>query len=103
MTTFILVLGLACTALRVIPGIVMKNSRISPIVYETMAFLPVIIFTAMIFTDVFFWESAFNLNLFSNLKIIPAIISVIVAYYYKDVIKTIIAGVGTIALLYFLF
>lgn len=103
MTVFVVTLGLLCTAIRVIPGLVMRNSKISPMVYKTMAYLPVIIFTAMIFTDIFFWESQFNINLFENIKLIPSLVSLFVAYRYKDIIKTIIAGVGAIAILYFLF
>ncbi|AMB96868.1 AzlD domain-containing protein [Aerococcus urinaeequi] len=103
MTLFVVSLGFLCIAVRVLPALVMRNSKISPMVYKTMAYLPVTIFTAMIFTDIFFWESHFNLNLFENIKLIPALVSIFVAYRFKDIIKTIIAGVGTIALLYFLF
>ncbi|OYQ66924.1 AzlD domain-containing protein [Aerococcus sp. 1KP-2016] len=103
MTLFIIILGLTCTALRVIPGLVMRNANISPLVYRTMSFLPVIIFTAMICTDVFFWDGQFNLKLLENLKLIPALISIVVAYYFKDIIKTIIAGVGSMALMYMFF
>ena len=100
MTLFVVTLGLLCTAMRVVPALVMRNSKISPMVYKTMAYLPVIIFTAMIFTDTFFWGSHFNLNLLENIKLIPALVSLFVAYRFKDIIKTIIAGVGTIAILY---
>ena len=100
MTLFVVTLGLLCTAMRVVPALVKRNSKISPMVYKTMAYLPVIIFTAMIFTDIFFWESHFNLNLLENIKLIPALVSLFVAYRFKDIIKTIIAGVGTIAILY---
>lgn len=103
MTIYVVTLGLLCIAVRVVPGLVMRNSKISPLVYKTMAFLPVIIFTAMIFTDIFFWENQLNINLFENIKLIPALVSLFVAYRFKDIIKTIIAGVGTIAILYFLF
>ncbi|MEY8371224.1 AzlD domain-containing protein [Aerococcaceae bacterium 50-4] len=103
MTIYVVTLGLLCIAVRVVPGLVMRNSKISPLVYKTMAFLPVIIFTAMIFTDIFFWENQLNVNLFENIKLIPALVSLFVAYRFKDIIKTIIAGVGTIAILYFLF
>lgn len=101
MTLSVVTLGLLCTAMRVVPALVMRNSKISPMVYKTMAYLPVIIFTAMIFTDIFFWESHFNL--LENIKLIPALVSLFVAYRFKDIIKTIIAGVGTIAILYIIF
>lgn len=103
MTLFIIILGLSCAALRIIPGLAMRNSEVSPIIYKTMNFLPVIIFTAMIFTDVFFWEGQFSVNPIFNLKMIPALISIIVAYKTEDVIKTIVAGVGSMAIIYFLF
>ncbi|RPA63674.1 AzlD domain-containing protein [Aerococcus agrisoli] len=103
MTLFIIILGLTCTALRVVPGLVMRNANISPIVYKTMSFLPVIIFTAMICTDVFFWDGQFNLNVLENIKLIPTVISIIVAYYLRDIIKTIVAGVGAMAIMYMIF
>src|SRR5699024_631914 len=98
MTLSVVTLGLLCTAMRVVPALVMRNSKISPMVYKTMPYLPVIIFT-----DIFFWESHFNLNLLENIKLIPALVSLFVAYRFKDIIKTIIAGVGTIAILYIIF
>ena len=37
------------------------------------------------------------------MRVVPALVSLFVAYRFKDIIKTIIAGVGTIAILYIIF
>lgn len=99
--TFILILGVASIAMRVIPGLVMRNVKLSPQVYRSMSFVPLTIFTAMVASDIFYWKSAFSLDPLLNIKIIPSILAAITAYYTKDIIKTIIVGVLSLSLLFY--
>lgn len=100
LTTLILILGAASMAMRVVPGLVMRNVKMPAEVYRAMAYVPITIFTALIVSDVFFWDSQFALNPVVNIKLIPTVCAMAAAYYTKDLLRTIFVGIGVLTALY---
>lgn len=95
----ILLSGLFTYIPRLVPILALKNMRIPDWFQRWMSFLPVTIFAALIATDIFFWTSEVNLNPITNLKLLPAFLTALVAWKSKSMVWSIATGVTAIALL----
>lgn len=83
---------------RLIPILAFKNAQLPEWFQKWMTYLPISIFASLIATDIFFWEDQLTFNLVTNVKLLPSIITVLVAYKTKSMIYAILAGVFSIAL-----
>ncbi|MGP6146066.1 AzlD domain-containing protein [Jeotgalibaca sp. A122] len=97
----IIILGSAIVTYlpRFIPILAFKDAQLPTWFQKWMGYLPISIFAALIATDVFFWEDSLNLNFLANVKLIPSLITIFVAYKTKSMIYSILAGVLSIAIL----
>lgn len=91
--------GLVTFLPRWIPIIALKNSRIPIWFQKWMSFLPVSIFAALIASDIFFWEGTVSLNALENAKLLPSLVTALVAYYSKNMILSVIVGIAGISLM----
>lgn len=87
---------------RYIPILAFKDAQLPDWFQKWMGYLPISIFAALIATDVFFWEEGANFNLMENLKLLPLLITALIAYKTKSMISSILVGVASIALLVWL-
>ncbi len=87
---------------RVLPMLVLSNRSVPEKISKWMSFVPVSIFAALIFSDVFFWESQFNVNPIVNIKLLPSVIVFIVAYKTKSLLWSMVLGIAAIALMVYL-
>lgn len=96
-----LILGMAVVTYlpRMLPMLLLNNREIPEKIVRWMSFIPVSIFAALIFSDIFFWENQFSINLLENLKLIPAIVVFFIAYKTKNIMWSIVFGVVGISLM----
>lgn len=95
----ILLSGLFTYIPRLVPILALKNMRIPDWFQRWMSFLPVTIFASLIATDIFFWSGQVNMSPLVNLKLLPALLTALVAWRTKNMVRSIATGVITIALL----
>ncbi|MGX7418683.1 AzlD domain-containing protein [Carnobacterium gallinarum] len=100
-----LILGMAVVTYlpRLLPILLLSNRELPEKFVKWMSFIPVSIFAALIFSDIFFWEREFNLNPLNNLKLVPAMLVFFVAYKTKNIMWSIVFGVAGIALMIWFF
>lgn len=100
-----LILGMAVVTYlpRLLPLLLLSNRELPEKFAKWMSFIPVSIFAALIFSDIFFWQNQFDLNPLSNLKLLPSILTFFVAYRTKNIMWSIVFGVAGIALMILLF
>lgn len=96
---FILGLGLTTMLPRVIPLFALENRNLSPQLVKWMSYIPVTIFSALVFSDIFFWEEQFVLHPLENLKLIPSVIVAIISMKFDNLFIAMITGVLAIALM----
>ncbi|MBC9789744.1 AzlD domain-containing protein [Carnobacterium maltaromaticum] len=96
-----LILGMAVVTYlpRMLPMLLLNNREIPEKIVRWMFFIPVSIFAALIFSDIFFWENQFSINPLENLKLIPAIVVFFIAYKTKNIMWSIVFGVVGISLM----
>ena len=87
---------------RVLPMLVLSNRSVPEKISKWMSFVPVSIFAALIFSDVFFWESQFNVNPIVTIKLLPSVLVFIVAYKTKSLLWSMVLGIAAIALMVYL-
>ncbi|AGY82212.1 AzlD domain-containing protein [Carnobacterium inhibens] len=99
-----LILGMALVTYlpRVLPMLVLSNRSVPEKISKWMSFVPVSIFAALIFSDVFFWESQFNVNPIVNIKLLPSVLVFIVAYKTKSLLWSMVLGIAAIAVMVYL-
>jgi len=99
-----LILGMALVTFlpRAIPILVLNNREISPALRKWMSFIPVAIFSALVFSDIFFWNDSFNAQPFENVKLIPAVVVFYIAYKTKNMFLSMMIGIIAISLMLFL-
>ena len=91
--------GLVTFLPRWLPIIALKNARIPIWFQKWMSFLPVSIFSALIASDIFFWEGNVSLNILDNAKLLPSLVTAVVGYYSKNMILSVIVGIVSISLM----
>ncbi|WP_277631549.1 AzlD domain-containing protein [Atopococcus tabaci] len=96
-----LIIGMAVVTYlpRVLPVLMLSNREISAPLKKWMSFIPVAIFSALVFSDIFFWNDTFNAHPFDNAKLIPSIIVFYLAYKTKNMLLSMMMGVLAIALM----
>ncbi|ANZ98652.1 AzlD domain-containing protein [Carnobacterium divergens] len=99
----LLILGMAFVSYlpRVIPMMYFSKRDIPEWFHEWMKYVPAALFAALFFKDVFIVDGDFSL--FSNLKIIAAVIVMAVAYKTKSMGLSVIGGLAAILLLTYAF
>ena len=80
----------------------LKKDVINEKTKKVLSFVPAAIFPAIIFPPIFL-DNTGSLDLESNPKILAAIIAIIVGYFSKNVIATIIAGLISYWFLIFIY
>lgn len=98
----ILIVGMAIVTFvpRFLPILLLSKKEISPSFSRWMSFIPVSIFAALVASDLFFWEGSFSLQPVENIKLIPSVLVLIVAYKTKSLLWSMITGVLAMTLLY---
>lgn len=96
-----LIVGMAVVTYlpRVLPVLMLSNREISAPLKKWMSFIPVAIFSALVFSDIFFWNDTFNAHPFVNAKLIPSILVFYLAYKTKNLLLSMMIGVVAIALM----
>lgn len=67
-----------------------------------MSFIPVSIFAALIFSDIFFWENQFNVDPIKNVKLIPTVVVFFIAYKTKNLLWSMAIGIIAISLMVYI-
>lgn len=91
--------GLVTFLPRWLPIVALKNARIPIWFQKWMSFLPVSIFSALIASDIFFWEGNVSLHVMENAKLLPSLVTALVAYYSKNMILSVIVGIAGISMM----
>ncbi|MFO8069879.1 MAG: AzlD domain-containing protein [Alkalibacterium sp.] len=100
----LLILGMAIVTYipRFLPILLLSKKEISPSFSRWMSYIPVSIFASLIASDIFFWEGSFSLQPLSNIKLIPSVLVLIVAYKTKSLLWSMITGVLAMTLFWML-
>lgn len=100
----ILIIGMAVVTFipRFFPLLLLSKKEISPSFSRWMSFIPVSIFAALVASDIFFWEGSFSLQPVKNIKLLPSILVLIVAYKTKSLLWSMVTGVFSMTLLFIL-
>lgn len=96
---FALGLGLTGIIPRILPLFALKDKDLSPEIVKWMSYIPVTIFSALVFTDIFFWNDTFSLQPLENLKLLPSLIVAYISVKVDNLFVAMIAGVVAIALM----
>lgn len=98
----ILIVGMAVVTFipRFLPILLLSKKEISPSFSRWMSFIPVSIFAALVASDVFFWEGSFQLHPIQNIKLLPSVLVLFVAYRTKSLLWSMITGVLSMTLLW---
>lgn len=94
---FAITLGLSGIVPRILPLFALRDKDLSPELIRWMSYIPVTIFSALVFTDIFFWEEQFLLNPLENLKLVPSLLVAFIAAKVDNLFVSMIAGVIAIA------
>lgn len=101
---WILIFGMAIVTYlpRMLPMLVLSKRTIPEKLAKWMSFIPVSIFSALIFSDIFFWYGDLAINPFTNLKLLPSILTAGTAYYTKSLLWSMVVGVASISVFIYL-
>lgn len=101
---WLLIFGMAIVTYlpRMLPMLVLSKRTIPEKLAKWMSFIPVSIFSALIFSDIFFWNGVLSADPLTNLKLVPSIITAGVAYYTKSLLWSMIMGVASLSLFVYL-
>lgn len=99
----LLIMGMAVVSYipRIVPMMYFAKREIPQWFQDWMKYVPAALFAALFFKDVFIVDH--NFSFFSNMKIIAALVVIGVAYKTKSMGISVIAGLGSILLLSFVF
>lgn len=97
-----LTLGMAIVTYlpRLLPMLLLSKKEISPSFSRWMTYIPVSIFSALVASDIFFWNGSFNINPAINIKLIPSVLVFFIAYKTKSLLWSMIIGLVGITLLW---
>lgn len=100
-----LIIGMALVTYlpRFLPLLFLSNREVPKKFAKWMSFIPVAIFAALVFSDVFFWNNELNVNPTENVKLLPTILVFFIASKTQNLLWSMIFGVLGIALMLFLF
>ncbi|MGB3159623.1 AzlD domain-containing protein [Carnobacterium sp.] len=99
-----LILGMSIVTYlpRMLPMLILSKRTIPEKLAKWMSFIPVSIFSALVFSDIFFWNGSVDVNPLSNLKLLPSILTAIIAYYTKSLLWAMILGVASLSFFIYL-
>ncbi|MGY3779184.1 AzlD domain-containing protein [Isobaculum melis] len=98
-----LILGMAFVSFlpRVMPMMYFSKREIPQWFHDWMKYVPAALFASLFFKDVFI--NSGHLEIWGNIKILAAVIVMGVAYKSKSMGISVVAGLGSILLLYYIF
>ena len=101
---WILIFGMAIVTYlpRMLPMLALSKRTVPEKLAKWMSFIPVSIFSALIFSDIFFWAGNLTIDPFTNLKLVPSILTACAAYYTKNLLWSMIIGVASISFFIYL-
>lgn len=92
---------LGCTVVSLLPKILpvtfLRGDNLPPLLRHWLSFVPVAVMAALVGPDVFFYEGRFNAGP-SNLFLMVALPSLLVAWWGKNYFLTIAFGIGLVIL-----
>ncbi len=88
---------------RFLPILALKKAELPVWFQKWMAYLPVSIFASLIATDIFFWDNDLQFSLLTNLKLLPSLLTIFIAYKTRNMIYSIVAGVAAISFMVWMF
>lgn len=102
---FTLIIGMALVTFipRFLPLLFLSNREVPKKFAKWMSFIPVSIFAALVFSDVFFWNSNLNMNPVENVKLLPTMLVFFIAYKTQNLLWSMVFGVLGISIMLFLF
>lgn len=100
-----LILGMAVVTYlpRFVPMLVLSNRQIPKKLAKWMSFIPVSIFAALVFSDVFFWNSEVNVNPVENVKLLPTLLVFYIAYKTQSLLWSMVFGIIGISFMVWFF
>lgn len=98
---WILVFGLGLTTMlpRIIPLFALENKTLSTKLIKWMSYIPVTIFSALVFSDIFFWEEQLALHPLENLKLLPSLLVAFISLKMDNLFVSMIVGVVAMGLM----
>lgn len=82
---------------KILPVTFLKGDSLPPLLRHWLSFVPVAVMAALVGPDVFFYEGHFNAGP-SNLFLVVALPSLLVAWWTKNYFLTIAFGIGLVIL-----
>lgn len=101
----LLIIGMAVVTFlpRFLPLLLLSKKEVSPSLSRWMSFIPVSIFAALVASDIFFWEGVINVNPVHNIKLLPSIITLLIALKTKSLLWSMTTGVASLTVLWLIF
>lgn len=82
---------------KILPVIFLKGDNLPPLLRHWLSFVPVAVMAALVGPDIFFYEGHFNAGP-TNLFLVVAAPSLLVAWWSKNYFLTIAVGIGLVVL-----
>jgi branched-subunit amino acid transport protein len=82
---------------KILPVTFLKGDSLPPLLRHWLSFVPVAVMAALVGPDIFFYEGQFNTGP-SNLFLMAALPSLVVAWWSKNYFLTIAVGIGLVIL-----
>ena len=98
----ILLAGLATYVIRLSFIQLFANREIPPFVLRALQFVPPAVLTAIIAPELFLQDGSLSLSL-ANGRLVAGLIAILVAWRTKNVVLTILVGMGTMWLIQWIF
>lgn len=101
----VLILGMAFVTYipRALPIVFFANREVPSSVKKWLTYIPSAVFAALVFSDVFFWNDQVSFSFLTNKKLIPFLLVLIVSIKTKSLTLSILTGIGSLALLLYVF
>lgn len=103
-TVFLIILGMAAVTYlpRLLPVLVLSSKSLPPIVVMWLQYVPVAVLAAMLLPALMMPDKQLDLS-FNNLFLWASIPTIVAAWRTKSFFGTVLVGMGTVALVRFLF
>ena len=82
---------------KILPVTFLRGDSLPPLLRHWLSFVPVAVMAALVGPDIFFYEGSFNAGP-SNLFLMVALPSLVVAWWSKNYFLTIAVGIGLVIL-----
>jgi len=90
--------GILTFATRISFIVLLDRWRPPPVIRRALHFIPVSVLTAIIFPELLMPKGYFDISL-DNLRLLAGVIAILIAWKTKNVVWTIISGMGALLLL----